>query len=213
MNSRDLVNFLKSNQIEADLIDRLKIVYRPLYCPYDKFLDLINEDSRVFDIGCGSGHFCLLTAEFTPAKVIYGIEILENLVKNAKMLLKKYSDKKEIGFEQYDGINLPDKIAAYNTVFLIDVLHHMPKKQHSVFLKNLYQKMTPNSRLIVKDIDDASRLVFVNKLHDLIFSHQITQEMKMSDTKMMIKKIGFKILSESKERLLYCPSYTLVLVK
>ena len=73
--------------------------------------------------------------------------------------------------------------------------------------------MAPNSRLIIKDIDAASLLVFANKFHDFIFSHQITQERKISDIKKMLKKIGFKILSESKERLLYCPSYTLVLEK
>ena len=213
MDNRTLVKFLKSNQVETGLIDHLKMVYRPLICPFDELLRLVKNDSRVFDIGCGSGQFCLLIAEFTHAQAIYGIEINSRLVKNAKNLLKKYSQKRGIGFEEYDGVHFPDKMAAYNTIFLIDVLHHLPKIQHLRFLKNLYEKMAPKSRLIFKDIDAASPLVYANKLHDLFFSQQIGQEIKMSEAQKILKRIGFRILSISQERRLYCSHYTLVLVK
>ena len=213
MDNRNLVKFLKSNQVEASLVDHLKMVYRPLICPFDELLKLIEDDSRVFDIGCGAGQFCLLVAEYTRAKAIYGIEVSNHLVKNARNLLRKYSQKADIVFEQYDGVHLPGKIAAYNTVFIIDVLHHMPKKQHIELLKNLYEKMAPKSRLIFKDIDAASPLVYANKLHDLFFSSQIGQEMKMSEAQKILKKIGFRILSTSRKRMLYCPHYTMVLVK
>ena len=213
MNKHDLVNFLKSKHVDASLVDRLKIAYRPMICPLDDLLKLIEPHSKVFDIGCGSGQFCLLVAGFTHAVAIGGIEIAAALIKNARQLLGEYSTKKNICFETYDGSHIPDLIADYDLVFMIDVVHHIPRNQMQPFFEQLARKMSKNARLVVKDIDASSFWVFANKLHDLIISGEKGDEWKAAELQGLLERVGFKTVLFTKRRVLWYPHFTLVLQK
>jgi len=213
MNKLDLVSFLKSKHIDASLVDRLKIAYRPMICPLDELLELITPHSKVFDIGCGSGQFCLLVAGFTQADAIGGIEITASLIKNARELLGEYSTKKDIYFETYDGSHIPDMIANYDLVFMIDVVHHIPRNKLQFFVEQLAWKMSKNARLVVKDIDASSFWVFGNKLHDMIISGEKSDEWKATELQGLLERAGFKTVLFTKRRVLWYPHFTLVLQK
>lgn len=213
MNKHDLVSFLKSKQVDAGLMDRLKIAYRPMICPLDELLKLVKPGSRVFDIGCGSGQFCLLVAGFTQAAAIGGIEISTSLIKNARQLLSEYSTKTNVYFETYDGSHVPDLIADYDLVFMIDVVHHIPRSQLPAFFKQLASKMSPNAQLVVKDIDAASPWVLGNKLHDLAISGQKGDEWKAAELKNLVENCGFRTVSFTGRRILWYPHFTLELQK
>lgn len=52
-----ILKYLKTKSNNLGFIDKLKVVYRPLICPFDKLLNYIENNDSVFDIGCGSGQF------------------------------------------------------------------------------------------------------------------------------------------------------------
>lgn len=211
MNKHELVSFLKSKHVDASLVDRFKIAYRPMICPLDDLLKLIEPHSKVFDIGCGSGQFCLLVAGFTHAAAIGGIEITASLIKNARQLLDEYSTKTDIYFETYDGSHIPDLIANYDLVFMIDVVHHIPRNKMRSFFEQLGWKMAKNARLVVKDIDASSFWVFANKLHDMIISGEKSDEWKAAELQGLLERVGFKTVLFNKRRVLWYPHFTLVL--
>lgn len=211
--TKDLITFLKKKNVNSGFIDQLKVHYRPLISPFDELINSLSYSESIFDIGCGSGQLALLLAEFTKAKRIGGIEINETLVANASALLKEYRDKIEISFQVYDGKAIPDIIEDYSFILLIDVLHHIPKDFQINFLEKIFNKMKVGSQLIIKDINASSPFVFFNKLHDLIFSQEIGNELKLNKLINEVNKIGFKVIQSSNKQLYVYPHYTLVLEK
>ena len=212
MTTQELVAFLKKQNVNASFTDKLKITYRPYICPFDKILGFIKPGDTVVDIGCGSGQLALLMAEFTQPKKIIGIEISETLINNARTLLSKHKTT-EHQFEVFDGSTFPDIIKGGSVYFMVDVLHHIPKKYQISFLKKLHGLMPSGSHLVLKDINKASPFVIFNKLHDLIFAREIGNEMSLTGAKTALTEIGFTIEQVNTQQLYVYPHYTIVAKK
>lgn len=210
--NRELVKLLKSKFAKTNFINRLKIGYRPIICPFNLILHYIPPDTAVFDIGCGSGQMALLAANFSNIRSFYGIEIDKNLIQNANQLLRDYNTVK-IKFDVYDGFNLPEGINEADIILMIDVLHHIPVKNQLAFLDNIYRSMKSNSRLILKDINKDHPFVFFNKLHDLIFSREIGNEMGLGSVLHHLTEIGFKIKVKQKIVQYVYPHYLIIAEK
>lgn len=213
VSNKELINFLEKTSINSGFIDKLKIKYRPVICPFDDLLKYISDKESLFDVGCGSGQFCLVAANFTGVKKLMGIEISETLIKNAASLSEKYGNKKEFIFKTFDGVNFPDAMADYELVFLIDVLHHVPKDQQVSFLQSIYNKMKPGAQLIFKDINAASPFVYCNKMHDIVFAGEIGNEISNNEAKEILTNIGFKIKENFTKRVFVYPHYFVIAEK
>lgn len=213
ISKKQLVDFLTKTSVNAGLIDKLKIRYRPWVCPYHELLSLIKPGDKVLDIGFGSGQFALLVSEFSEAKKISGIEIREKLVNQANQLFGKRGADQDWNFSLFDGENFPANLNEYNLIFLIDVLHHISKKQQILFLSRIYDKMSPSASLILKDINASSILVLFNKLHDLVLAGETGHELSVTKARQLSEKIGFSVVKEEKKRQIFYPHYWLVLNK
>ena len=212
LSNKDLLHYLKSLDFHGGFFDRLKVYYRPIICPFVELINLVNEGERVGDIGCGSGQFGLLLAEFAKPSYVYGIEISERLVNNAKQLFTQYA-KVDYEFEEFDGVHFSEKIRSLDVVFLNDVLHHVPKASQKQFVSDLVAKMKPGARLIIKDIDGGSPLVYCNKLHDLLFAGEKGNELPYQTTQSWIQQNNLEILEFTKKRMYVYPHYTIVAKK
>lgn len=209
----EIIRFLKSKNVSGSFIDGLKIRYRPLVCPFQELFAQVKPGDRIADIGCGSGQLSLLLKKFTGVSEIFGIEISERLVNNANALLDSEPETIPYRFEVYNGRDFPSKIASCNLVFLVDVLHHVPPEMQDDFIINLCKAMSPGSKLVLKDIDGSSPLVFFNKLHDIVFSGELGHELKRNAAIELARRAGFKLLSNFTKRTLFYPHYFLVLEK
>lgn len=203
----EIIKFLTSTTINAGFVDKLKIKYRPIICPFNDLLNYANTVESVFDIGCGSGQFVALLAKYTSVKKIKGIEINERLVNNAQQVNQPFLKDKEIQFAVFDGKEIPNDISEYDLIYLIDVYHHIPKNIQEQFIKQLHAKMKKGARLMFKDIDAASPLVLCNKLHDLVFAKEIGNEISFVKAKNLLKETGFSIVEEYKKTVFVYPHY------
>jgi len=211
---QNLISFLKSSQVHSGFIDILKVHYRPLICPLDEIINWLPPSGfSAFDIGCGSGQFALLLAQFTKVAKITGIEIDKKLVDNANALLSSYKDRISFEFTQYDGSVLPDSLGGADFVFMIDVLHHIPKHLQTEFIEQLYSKMNKGAHLIIKDIDADSPLLVFNKLHDAVFSQEIGNEWSLKRLSHLAGELGFEIVNSKKKVMYVYPHYTLIVRK
>lgn len=209
----EIINYLKTKTSNLSVVDKLKVNYRPLICPFDILLKYVGNNDAAFDIGCGSGQFCALLAKFTSVSTIHGIEISENLIANARAINQEFKNEKKMTFEVFDGNIIPFEIQEYSIVYLIDVLHHIPKNQQINFLRNIYSKMAFESKLILKDIDANHPFVYFNKLHDLVFSKEIGNELSLDFAKKTTESIGFKIIENFSKTTFIYPHYFLILEK
>ena len=213
MTNSDIIKFLTAKTTNAGFVDRLKIKYRPIICPFIDLIDFAKDKKSVFDIGCGSGQFCALIAKYTNVEKIMGIEINERLVNNANEVNEEFRDKKQIKFSVFDGIVIPDEIKDYDLVYMIDVFHHIPPAQQLAFMQQLQQKMKPGAVLIFKDIDGGSALVLCNKMHDMVFAGEIGKEISFKKAKDMLSSAGFKITNSFKKTVFVYAHYFVICQK
>ncbi len=212
ISNKELLKYLKSLNFGSGVLDRLKIIYRPVVCPFAELISLVNAGEKVGDVGCGSGQFCLLLSRFASPSAVYGIEINERLVSNAESLFKKYGSA-NFQFELFDGIHFPDKIGEMDIIFLNDVLHHVPKNAQERFIRDLIKKMKPGARFVLKDIDGGKPLVYMNKLHDLIFAGEIGNELTSSKAKEWLENNNLIITEFEKKKMYVYHHYTIVAQK
>lgn len=207
-----IIKFLKENYESTGFIDGLKIKYRSLICPFISLLEMIQPGDRVADIGCGSGQFLLLAKHFADPSHVYGIEISDRLINNANNLFKKY-EAGSYHFETFDGKQFPEALKEMDIFFLIDVLHHVPKEQQTHFINNLIKCMKPGARLVLKDINAASPLVYCNKLHDIIFAGEIGNEISFTQAQQIMTSNQLTILEEYKRTMYVYPHYCILAKK
>lgn len=212
LNNKAIIHFLKEKHLSLGVIDRLKIKYRSLICPYISLIRKVKDGEKVGDVGSGSGQLLLLLSEFASPSYLFGIEIKSRLINNAKLLFEKLKDRR-YKFELYDGEHFPNELEEMDIVFLVDVLHHVPGDKQINFLKNLSEKIKPGGRLVLKDIDGTSPFVIFNKVHDLVFSGEIGNEISMTKALDLLKENGFDIVEQEKRLMYVYPHYTLVAKK
>lgn len=206
-------SYLKDKAKNESFIEGLKIKFRSFIFPTELLLNQLNASDTIFDIGCGSGQFSLLSVHFKKVKTVYGLEIKERLVASANNLLKTHTRGINYTFFIYDRKTLPSEIKLCNKVFLNDVLHHIPKANQINFIRDIYKKMSKGSTFILKDINASSPLVYFNKLHDIIFSGEIGKEMPYKKALKALGEIGFKIITTEKRNILLYPHYTIICKK
>jgi SAM-dependent methyltransferase len=210
--TRDLLEFLKTKHLHGKFLDRLKMRYRPLICPYVPLLQRVSPDDRVGDIGCGSGQFLLLLSEFVKPSFSYGIEISQHLIDNGNELLSGLG-KDRLFLETFDGSHFPPLIGTMDIIFLIDVIHHVPPSVQKTFLTNLAASMKKGARLVIKDINAGSPLVVFNKLHDLVVSKEIGHELKPQMVIEILKEAGLEITDVEKCTTYVYPHFTVAAKK
>jgi len=209
---KTLSKYLKSICPDTDIVNKLKIMYRPYNCPFNDIMNLIPDNSSVFDIGCGNGQFLFLLEHFCNISKIMGIEVSENLVDvcNHQILNQKITKMKVV---KYDGKNLPNDFSEYNVITLIDVFHHVPKNMQFQLLKNIFGAMKKKDIFIMKDIDADSCLVYFNKLNDILLSKQFGNEMSGKKLTSFLLELGFEITFFRKIRTLVYPHYIISAIK
>ena len=173
---------------------------------------MVQPNEKVGDVGCGSGQFLLLLNEFAKPSYLYGIEISKTLIDNANQLFSTLPENR-YDFEEYNGSVFPPKMAEMDVIFLIDVFHHVPKQGRQKFLQDLVKIMKPGCRFIFKDIDASSPLVYVNKLHDILFAREIGNEISFSEAKSLLTDNGLQIMQQEKRTIYVYPHYTIVAKK
>lgn len=213
ISTKNLSNLLRLDMPKnASFVDKIKIAYRPYICPFSDLLEIIPEHSSVFDIGCGNGIFLSLTAGFRKPISLGGMEITQKLIDNARNILKNV--QVPIFLNVFNGMDILQEIKNYQYIFLIDVIHHVSKNNQIKFLRNIRDEIAQGSILVIKDIDaDHTILSKFNKLHDLVFSGKIGQELGLSTVKKILSDLGFKVMSVSYKRVLIYPHYTIVCQK
>jgi cyclopropane fatty-acyl-phospholipid synthase-like methyltransferase len=179
MNSFSLYRALKLPCQKISGLAALKTRYRPFICPLDLVLSEIPIDARLYDIGCGTGTLLYLALKFRSVKVAHGYDVSLEAVKASKAFAVDSQSFQVIYMKPEDT---PPDLSGYDTVTMIDVLHHIPQAQQDNFLRKIIAHMDSGAKLIIKDIE-ASKILgaLMNQLHDLLLAREWVHQRRSQD--------------------------------
>jgi cyclopropane fatty-acyl-phospholipid synthase-like methyltransferase len=207
----DLAALLRADLPASGVVDRLKIRFRPYICPFDLLLGHIEDGKSYCDVGCGSGALLRIVAEYKHPAALAGWEVSAGLVENARAVLEAAACPVQL--DTYDGTNVPSSVGDYDYLFLIDVLHHIVPQRQFSFLAQLFERMHSGQRLLVKEINADSPLVYWNKLHDVLVSREVGHERGASTLQEWLEQIGFDVKLLFKRRVFLYPHFALMCQK
>jgi cyclopropane fatty-acyl-phospholipid synthase-like methyltransferase len=109
----------------------------------------LRRDSRVLEIGCGSGGYALHLAEKVGCRIV-GLDINEAGIRNASQLAQANGFESLVNFEQCDvSKRLPSDDGTFDAVFSNDVLCHVPGRAD--VLREVFRALNPGGRMLFTD--------------------------------------------------------------
>ena len=206
----DLLETLRAPSLGMRGLGALKTRYRPLVCPLECVLMEIPEGARLFDIGCGAGALMYLALRLRGARVAHGYDISARAIAGAAAFAKG-----QPGFraELRGSTDLPS-LAGYDTIALVDVLHHVPPAAQAEFLRGIVAGMDPGARLILLDIN-ADRVLTrtCNQLHDLLLARERVHPMRPAAVAGILRAAGARLGETRLTRRLWYGHYLIVAAK
>lgn len=137
------------------------------YIQESKLFD-ISKSRNILHIGCGAYPITAITLSKNNGCRIVGIDKNPRAVKQANKIVKKMNIQDRVKIRHGDGANY--HVEEFDTIIISSC--SVPKKP---ILENVFEKAKKNSKIIVREINGANRLV-----HDLI---------KLYDDVVLVKKI------------------------
>jgi N-acetylglucosaminyldiphosphoundecaprenol N-acetyl-beta-D-mannosaminyltransferase len=141
MRKKTAIQLLKKVKVTYDRIavefDRTR---QRVWNGFDYFDDYVPKNARVLDVGCGNGRLLRYLKDKSFSKYV-GVD-------NSKGLLTCARDQHKgdsIAFREADMLNLPMKSGAYDAVFSIASLHHIPSRELQL------KALSELSRVVSKD--------------------------------------------------------------
>lgn len=109
-------------------------------------------NGRVLDLGCGFGLFSLYFASLEPGRRITGIDRDVRRIELARASAERLRID-NVDYHAGDGLDW-NSDEAFDAIYLLDLLHHLPKRSVQGFLEKLRSRLAPGGVLVLKDVED-----------------------------------------------------------
>lgn len=96
---------------------------------------------KVLDVGCGVGLGHDAIAEAVGE--LHGVDVSQESLDMA------VRDNPNVSYRSYEGNRLPYSDSSFDCAYAICVLHHVPKRQWSVFMEEMVRVIRPGGQLVV----------------------------------------------------------------
>lgn len=103
--------------------------------------EMLNKNSSVLDVGCGSGRWTRYAAD--KAGFVEGIDLIESIDTAVELNL----DKKNVRISQASVNNIPFADNSFDFVFCLGVLHHLPNTEEA--LNNVIKKLKTGGHCLI----------------------------------------------------------------
>jgi 2-polyprenyl-3-methyl-5-hydroxy-6-metoxy-1,4-benzoquinol methylase len=147
--------------------------YRPYICPFEALIAEVPEGARVLDIGCGGGLFLGLATAAGLRPDGTGFDVSVPALALAKGMAEEARKAgARLDFRRIDA-NAPWPEGDFDVVSMIDVIHHVPRKNQQEVIRRACAKVKPGGCFLYKDMVERPRWrAAANRLHDLVLARQ-----------------------------------------
>jgi 2-polyprenyl-3-methyl-5-hydroxy-6-metoxy-1,4-benzoquinol methylase len=208
ISARELSQALKPASKSMSGLLAIKTLYRPYICPLGWVLSQIPEGTRLYDIGCGTGSLLFLSLRFRLAKLAHGYDVALGAVKASNAFGRDFSNFR-VDYIQPE--NTPPDLSGYDTITMIDVMHHIPPNRQDDFIRETIARMDSGAKLIIKDIEASKVLgAWMNQLHDLLLSREWVHQRRSQDIVRLLKSAGAEVDQPILRWTLWYPHFLIV---
>lgn len=178
--------------LSLNILNRLKLwLFRKRWIT---IIDQLPDSGRIVDVGCGYGLLIVYASQFKQNATFVGIDTNEQRINLAQ---KQFADAAHTSFFHQDTRNFTFNKA--DTIVMLDVLHHIPYKDHISLFKKIADDVGTQGRLIIADIKKSSGWRYwASYLSDVILYPFSTRCQFYSSPSMhsMLTDAGWKIIHE-----------------
>lgn len=136
--------------------------FRKKIYPYKEVISYIPPYSNILDIGCGDSH---ILKDFSKISIKSYTGIDPKIKKNVY--------KKNIQITNDSIVEVLKNMEKFDCILMIDVMHHIQKKEQEKIIIKILTAMKNNSVLVYKDISNRNKFFsFMNKMHDLLYNFE-----------------------------------------
>lgn len=167
--------------------------YRPKICPFSNILKSFPKSAVVLDVGCGSGLLLGLLASAGRISKGIGFDADQNVVQLAIEMTNKSGFEDILSF-QHIGVESPWPRESINTVSMVDVMHHIPKKQRRACIEKVSDSLPTGGIFVYKDMSDTPAWKALgNRMHDLLLARDWISYSKMQDIITTCEEFGLRV--------------------
>ena len=153
------------NDLVGDIIRAYDVRLIRAYCwarfkiLRQRFLEEIGQylpkSGRVLDVGCGFGLFSLYYAGTHPDLDIVGVDLNLRRIETAR----RAADRLRLSNVHYEvgDITSREFHEAFDGIYMMDIIHHVPRKSVPALAGKLQGILRPGGRLVIKDVETAPR--------------------------------------------------------
>ncbi len=111
---------------------------------------LLPAEGRILDVGCGFGLFAGYFAQTQPERRITGIDTNARRIETARRVMLSLGQDGHT-FIAGDARD-PQVQGPFDGIYVLDVMHHVPREDQESVLRSLYDLLAPGGVLVLKDI-------------------------------------------------------------
>ncbi|MFB3905260.1 MAG: class I SAM-dependent methyltransferase [Acidobacteriota bacterium] len=150
-------------------------------------------DGHVLDVGCGFGLFANYFAQLHPRSYFTGFDLDVGRIEMARGIASRlYLKNTEFECFSLEHFTPSRPIQA---AYMLDILHHVPRKEVLVFLNSITRVLPLGGRLITKDLLTTPRYtaLFALLLDRLMIGRGFVRYWTTVEMKELLRALGFEV--------------------
>ncbi len=148
---------------------------------------------RVLDLGCGFGLFSLYFAIDAPERQLVGVDLDEDRIEAARECARKLG----VSNVDYTAQNALDwrGHGAFDAIFMLDLIHHLPKAEVEPFLRRVAELLAPGGILLLKDVSNRPtyKMLFTLLLDRLMVGREPIYYWPPAELCALVEGLGFTV--------------------
>jgi 2-polyprenyl-3-methyl-5-hydroxy-6-metoxy-1,4-benzoquinol methylase len=151
-------------------------------------------NGRILDLGCGFGLFSLYFASLGPERRITGIDQNERRVALARASAERLG-LSNVDYHVGDGLDW-NSGESFDAIYLLDLVHHLPKESVPGFLERLRGRLRPGGVLVLKDIENRPwwKVMFTLALDRLMVGTEPIHYWSPTELAGVLEGLGFQVV-------------------